>query len=263
MNAIAYHPEEGVCDPFHGQKDIESQTIRAVGNANRRFSEDALRILRALRFAATLGFSIEEETKQAASACAPTIQSIAKERITAEFLKLLNGKDAERVLCNASDIMQFIFREPLCAEGLIALPYDSITRLCYIFQKAPENLCDLRLDRNTKTRVRRILDYRGNKARYLVRDLGEDAARCVAYRAACGEQVDDIQSDLRRIQREDLCCTVAQLAISGYDLITAGISAGKQIGQILQKLLDEVIQENIPNDRERLLQCAFDIIRAL
>lgn len=263
MNAIAYHPEVGLVDPFGGKADIERRIVRAVGDAERRFFEDALRILRALRFASTLGFTIEEETDRAARACAPTLRSIARERITTEFLKLLCGRNAERVLQGAADVLRILFAKPLCTSGLSALCADRITRLCFVFQNAPENLQDLRLDRNTAARVRRILNYRGHDARCMVRDLGEDAARCLDLRAGLGEPVDALRQELSRIQREKLCCTLAQLAVSGHDLIAAGIPAGKQIGQILHRLLDEVIQENIPNERERLLQCAFDIARTL
>lgn len=263
MNAMAYHPEEGVIDPFCGKIDIENRCIRAVGDAKQRFSEDALRILRALRFAATLAFRIEEDTAKAAQLCAQDILNIAKERITAEFLKLLSGKDAEHVLRAYAEILYVVFEKPLCIDGLSMLPYDSVTRLSFVFRNAPQNLNHLRLDKNTLSRVRRLLDYHGDNVCYMLRDLGEDAMHYLDYRAACGEQVEDKRHELHAILREGKCCTLAQLAVSGRDLIAAGFPPGKTLGRILEGLLDEVIQENIPNEKERLLQCAFDIGRTL
>ncbi len=88
MNAIAYHPERGFVDPYEGQKDIQRHCIRSVRCAKERFTEDALRILRAVRFAAQLGFEIEEDTLQGITACKGLLSHISKERIRDEFLKI-------------------------------------------------------------------------------------------------------------------------------------------------------------------------------
>lgn len=89
VNAMAFGPEGEVIDPFGGQADLSGRLIRAVGQPERRFSEDALRILRAVRFAAQLGFSLEEATARAMEACAPGLSHISAERITAELEKTL------------------------------------------------------------------------------------------------------------------------------------------------------------------------------
>ena len=89
INAMAYNENEGLVDIFGGMQDLENQTIRCVGNAKARFGEDALRILRAVRFAAQLGFEIEEETKEAIIALAPTLANISAERIQVELIKML------------------------------------------------------------------------------------------------------------------------------------------------------------------------------
>ena len=91
MNAIAYHPDEGFRDYFGGRADIEAGIIRAVGEPCRRFEEDALRILRALRFSSVLDFEIEEETARAARRTAHLLSRIAGERIREELFKLLDG----------------------------------------------------------------------------------------------------------------------------------------------------------------------------
>ncbi len=100
MNAIAFHPQRGIFDPFDGKSDIDAGVIRAVGNPYDRFTEDPLRIMRAARFASQTGFSIESATRQAAVACAPLLSGVARERIGAEFTKLICGKYAGSVIEN-------------------------------------------------------------------------------------------------------------------------------------------------------------------
>ncbi|MEG0722054.1 MAG: CCA tRNA nucleotidyltransferase, partial [Lachnospiraceae bacterium] len=89
MNAMAYNEETGLVDGFSGRKDLENQVIRCVGNAAERFGEDALRMLRGVRFAAQLGFTMESETKVAIQALAPTLSCISAERIQMELIKML------------------------------------------------------------------------------------------------------------------------------------------------------------------------------
>ena len=89
INAMAYHPDRGLVDLFRGMDDIRAEIIRCVGNPLERFGEDALRILRAVRFSAQLGFSIEEETKKGIEELAPNLKLVSAERIQTELVKLL------------------------------------------------------------------------------------------------------------------------------------------------------------------------------
>ena len=89
INAMAYHPDRGLVDLFHGMDDIRAEIIRCVGNPLERFGEDALRILRAVRFSAQLGFSIEAETKTGIEELAPNLKLVSAERIQTELVKLL------------------------------------------------------------------------------------------------------------------------------------------------------------------------------
>jgi len=98
INAMAYHPKRGLVDLYNGREDLARGVIRCVGVARERFGEDALRILRAFRFAAQLGFSIEEETLAAAQALAANLEMISKERIAAEFVKLLTSDHPEEFM---------------------------------------------------------------------------------------------------------------------------------------------------------------------
>lgn len=105
MNAMAYSPRTGVVDPFGGQADLAAGVVRCVGEPDRRFQEDALRILRALRFASALGMGIHPDTARAARDNRGLLTSVAAERVRVELTKLLCGADAERVLLEFPDIL--------------------------------------------------------------------------------------------------------------------------------------------------------------
>ena len=97
INAMAYNDESGLVDVFHGTEDLKNGVVRCVGDPHDRFHEDALRMLRALRFAAQLGFSVEEETKQAIADLAENLKKVSAERIRAELVKLLVSDHPEEM----------------------------------------------------------------------------------------------------------------------------------------------------------------------
>lgn len=105
VNAIAYSPEEGYIDPFHGLEDLDNCILRAVGDPDRRFEEDALRILRAVRFASVTGFEIEEQTKRALMRKRDLLTHISAERIREELTKLLTGEHVLDVLLTYPDVL--------------------------------------------------------------------------------------------------------------------------------------------------------------
>ena len=105
VNAMAYHPEEGLVDAFRGQEDLAAGVIRCVGEAGHRFDEDALRILRALRFASTYCFDIEEKTAAAVHSLKETLSGVAAERIRVELAKLLCGRGAGDILRAYHDVI--------------------------------------------------------------------------------------------------------------------------------------------------------------
>lgn len=111
VNAMAYHPEKGLYDYFDGMTDIEHKIIRCVGDPDQRFHEDALRILRALRFASRLGFTIEKNTADSAIRNAALLRNISAERVAEELIQILNGDYAEMVLTNYTEILSVIIPE--------------------------------------------------------------------------------------------------------------------------------------------------------
>ncbi len=111
VNAMAYNEKDGVVDLFGGISDIENKIIRCVGDADKRFGEDALRIMRALRFSSVLGFEIEKETAESIKRNKHLLKNIAPERIRVELEKLILGDDAERILLDFSDVISEIIPE--------------------------------------------------------------------------------------------------------------------------------------------------------
>lgn len=111
VNSMAYSPKDGLIDPFGGQADLEAKVIRCVGNAQLRFQEDALRILRALRFSSVLSYKIEEKTAQAIFKTSSLLSNIAAERINSELKKLICGENARCVLSDFREIIAEIIPE--------------------------------------------------------------------------------------------------------------------------------------------------------
>lgn len=105
INAMAYHPTRGLLDPYGGQADLERGLIRAVGVAKERFEEDALRVLRAVRFACRFGFEVEEETYAALVACAPQLAHVAQERIGQEMRGIVESGHVDWALMHQTDVM--------------------------------------------------------------------------------------------------------------------------------------------------------------
>ncbi len=157
INAMAYNDATGLVDLFNGREDLQNKVVRCVGNPQERFTEDALRILRAVRFSAQLGFSIDEKTKEAAKVLAPTLCKISAERIQTELLKLLISANPQYlrtawelgitkvVLPEFDEIM----KRDIGEKTLRAFSYtndDKVERLTILFanmEKTPEESRDL------------------------------------------------------------------------------------------------------------------------
>lgn len=144
VNAIAYNHYDGILDFFGGQTDLQNKIIRTVGNANMRFNEDALRILRALRFASTLGFSIEDNTKLSIHNNKNLLNNIAVERIWAEFKKLIMGKNSVEILREFADVIAIFIADVTPMIGFNQNNpfhcYDVWEHTLYALQQAEDNL---------------------------------------------------------------------------------------------------------------------------
>ena len=117
MNALAYNDERGICDFYGGSEDIKNKIIRCVGDSNQRFNEDALRIMRAIRFSSVLGFKIEDNTKRAILQNKELLKNISSERIANELVKLLCGENVRKVLLEYIDVLGVVIPELLPMKG--------------------------------------------------------------------------------------------------------------------------------------------------
>ena len=287
INAMAYNDENGVVDIFGGIDDIRNRIIRCVGNAHDRFTEDALRILRAVRFSAQLGFEIDKATKDAARELAPTLVKISRERIHTELNKLLlsDNPDYFSVVYELG-VMKVIIPE---LEGVNS---GDIDRLKILIKRTkpclPERyaallsvigkdktravLKGLKLDNATISMAVKLVEYLGitpaltePQMRHYINEVGkEDALRVIEFNLAFASE-DEYKgyADMRNIcvtvlERGD-CTSLKELRITGKLLMNSGFEAGKQLGGLLEELLLEVLDNPALNDTEYLLERAKEL----
>ncbi len=267
INAFAYHRERGLLDLFDGIKDLESGIIRAVGEAEQRFKEDALRILRAYRFASVLGFTLHKSTEKAAYSCGESISYLSGERILAELKKLSSGK-------NPSVIADFVNRGYLKPFGIFEFP-DFINNIDVIkeeyraaalislskhnsetirFKLKPENrLID---NINIMDRIRSLpIPKNKTELKLTLNKLGEAHTELYTEYAKILYS-EDTAKKLTALTRDVLYnnepFSIKHLKIDGNDLLGLGIS-GKDIKAALTKLTLSVIENPELNSRSILL----------
>ena len=278
INAMAYNEKEGLVDPFGGQADLQSGIVRAVGVPRQRFTEDALRILRLYRFAARFGFAIDPPTAQAAQELCAHLDCVSVERIEEELAKLLSAPAPAAYL--DEKILGVVLPE-LTSEALAAAK--PVVDACPAgAENLPIRLAALLLSlgedgiRRTLKRLR-CSNALIEEAAVLVREavpgvpvslniyarrlLGKYNLCTVQRIAALGtalrpERAADFAalSELaEQLDADGVCCRVSQLAVNGRDLMAAGVPAGPGIRKVLEALLDGVIREEYPNERQALL----------
>ncbi len=320
INAMAYNEQEGLIDLFGGIRDIERGVIRCVGDAKERFTEDALRMLRAVRFSAQLGYRIDEDTKAAISLLAENLKRISAERIQVELVKLVTSAhpDYLRTAYETGITRQILPEFDLCMETpqnnphhcygvgehilhtMLGTPPDKIMRLAALFhdiakpqtftvdeegvthnrqhpvvgeEMTKKILRRLKFDNDTVDKVSRLVLYHDQKiaptesgVRRAVNRMGEDIFPLVLLL----HQADICaQSDYKKEEKlqknayiKELydgicargeCLNLKNLAVTGKDLIEAGIAPGKEIGLILQNMLELVLENPEANTKENLL----------
>lgn len=285
MNAIAYHPKEGYQDPFSGMEDIKANIIRGVGTPALRFQEDALRMLRCVRFAAQLGFTVEEETYQALCENIALIKKISVERIHDEMEKLWLCAYYEKMpLLWESGLLAQI--DPLLAtrvteretpviQHLRQTPKDSILRWTVVLQNyTPQEakifLKKMKFDNDSLKRIcllaehiKEDLPIEGYPMRVLAGKLGIDAIKQLITLQSILRPASPYQEASRcldNILANDDCLTLKQLAVNGQMLMDLGVPKGKELGKILSTLLDLVRQDPTTNQKEPLLKKAKEML---
>ncbi len=278
INAMAYNEKEGLVDPFGGQADLQSGILRAVGVPHQRFTEDALRILRLYRFAARFGFSIDPPTARAAQELCAHLDCVSVERIEEELAKLLSAPAPaayldEKIL---GVVLPELSPEALaaakpvvdaCPAGKQALPVRLAALLLSLGEDGTRRTlrhlrCSNACIEETAVLVREVVSGVPVSLNIHARRLLGKYNLCTVQRlAALGtalqpEHAADFAalSELaERLDADGVCCRISQLAVNGRDLMAAGVPAGPGIRKVLEALLDGVIREEYPNERQALL----------
>ena len=280
INAMAYSENTGLIDRFDGEKDLEDGIIRAVGDAEERFSEDALRMLRAIRFAGQLNFDIAEKTFDAIKKLSPDISKVSVERIAKELEKLLLSGNPEYItLVYEAGIFEVIAPEiaELFKKEEIYNSIEAVRRASYPEKKglyqirtalflerlgadsAAKLLKRFKLDNDTINTVKKLIGL-------LQREVEASALEMRRTVKEAGHKIIPILLEARRakglcnnselyrkiIERGE-CTSVSELKVNGRDLIEAGVPKGVMIGETLERLLESVIEHPELNTRESLL----------
>ena len=319
INAMAYNDRVGLVDNHNGVADVQNRIIRTVGNSRERLDDDALRILRGLRFAATLGFDIDSETAEQMHRCKDGLQKVSVERIKSELHKIMLSKKPSRILSEFHDIFEVFIPELSAIIGLeqnhpyhcydvfhhtlTALdntPPDKIVRYSVFFhdfgkgftkttdkngvdhfhghpnvsrQIAMDIMKRLTFSRKTRERVALLVKYHDaripcdvyNIKKWLNRFGAPFFRNLLLVKRAdiCGQnpayldrldKLPEYERLLNEILAGKQCVNRKSLAINGNDLIQIGFRTDKKLGKTLDKLLEEVMKNEIPNEKAALLQ---------
>lgn len=320
INAMAYSDEEGLVDLFGGINDLEQGIIRCVGMATERFTEDALRMMRAIRFSAQLGFELEAETMQAIRTLAPTIRKISAERIQMELIKTLVSDHPQhmRLLYELGLSAYFLPEFDRMMETGQVNPHhcysvgehtihalsqvlpDKVLRLTMLLHDVAKPACKtsdeagidhfyghpklgaemakqilrrLKLDNDTIRRVSSLILWHDDNPPLTARAVRRAVVRVgieqfpdlfAVKRADVLAQsdykrdekllyIDDYERIYQEIRRQQQCLCIRDLAVDGKDLMEAGITQGKEIGETLKRLLELVLEDPKKNTKEYLL----------
>ena len=367
VNAMAYNETFGLVDPFGGQADLESKILRCVGEPSKRFTEDSLRILRCIRFASQLNYTIEKSTSEAMYECLPLIDRVAAERIRVEFEKLLCGPAAVSVLREHRDIIAHIIPEirPMfdldqknayhvydvwehTLHVMENIPAEPLLRLMAFFHdigkpptmtvvpndryvsdvprdSAAESsdvtgtgilsnpdgtsgsddpgasypewghfygheaagaeitksiLRHLKFDNYSRDTICSVIDAHKivfqpteRHARRLLNKLGEEQLRMLiqleladvksqnpVYTDERVENINAFEAALESVLAAEQCFSMKHLAVNGKDMMELGVPQGREIGRILNALLEQVVDGDLCNEKAALLQAAREII---
>ena len=296
INAMAYNEAEGLVDPFGGQKDLQNGLLRAVGEPQQRFTEDALRILRLYRFAARFGFALDAATARAARQLAPHLDCISAERIQEELAKLLAAPQPGAYLEPA--VLAVVLPEltpaaleaakpvvDACPAGEENLPVrwaallgalgEADTRrvlkrlrcsnacieetAILVRETAGQGVCEEKAPAHAPVHAREVA-IRRLLGRYGLCTVERLCALCAALHPQNAPACTFAAQRARQLDADGVCCRVSQLAVNGRDLMAAGIPAGPALRRVLEALLDGVIRAEYPNEKPALLAAAQKII---
>ena len=284
VNAMAFNPGLGLVDPFDGQGDISRGLLKCVGAPQKRFTEDALRIMRALRFSATLGFKTDVSTQEAIISCTPLLKNIAAERITSELIQLIAAKNPAPVLDEFISVFAQIFNFDVATKAavwqkniccLAHCPVNQAVRLSILldglyddFDVMTAMLKNLKLDNQTQKTVvflsNKLYSKLPDKEIPLKKLLARTSSDLLILTAQAqlakfpgkALHLQKVISLIEKILDENQSISLKQLDINGNDLKKALGINGKNIGSTLNLLLDAVIEERCQNTYTELISYA-------
>lgn len=290
INAMALSRSGELVDPFGGREDLKAGVVRCVGDPSERFSEDALRLLRAVRFAAQLDFTIEERTKLALRAEAPRLSCVSRERVQAELTKTLLSRHPER-LCMireagmapyVSESFPDLFAETEAARRLerrlrlaAALPSAKAVRWAAFLLEMGEDvggriLKEFKLDNETIRCARALIRWLPVRiagdpraVRQAMSAMDDGLFDCLLEMKEILDGEDGGHAARLKLLAEEIrgkgdCIRMKDLAVTGTDLIAAGAAPGPALGQTLKELFAHVLEYPEDNVKEILLKAASD-----
>lgn len=286
INAMAYNPKKGVVDIFDGCKDLDKKLIRCVGNPSIRFEEDALRMLRAIRFSAQLNFTIEETTINSIKEKSPLIKEVSIERIQSEINKILLFDSSKLYLLKKVRLLEYIIPEICDDLSEILIFTNNIEsnlhlKLTMLFRNMSLDsthyvLRRLRYDNKTINRVLILSKYRDYNIeldrisiKRILNKLGdltlfEDLIKLKMANLSNKDpeilNLLNIQKRANIIIQQKECFMIKDLALNGKDLISIGVNRGREIGETLDKLLEIVIEKPELNNKDELSKIVLEMI---
>ena len=283
INAMAYNEEEGLVDLFGGREDLEAGIIRCVGEARERFTEDALRMLRAVRFSAQLGYSIETKTCEAIRELAPAISKISKERIHTELNKILMSKHPEYLrVVKELGIAEVAFKAAVqidnfdeAMELLKIVPQEISYKYAAVLYgvghtEAARQLRELKLDNNTIDLASALIRMHGMEVTEDVVTIRKQAsqygvllyAKALEFEKLFYRVRNDTVNENTIVKQQEIfeeilkrgdCLTIKELDVNGEDLMDNGVPQGTELGRILKEMLEDVLEHPENNKKEYLL----------
>lgn len=272
INAMAYSPASGLIDPFGGADDVRRGIIRAVGDPARRFEEDRLRILRAFRFAATLGYRLDPKTREAALKKAEGLSAVSAQRVTAELMRALVGRFPARLLplIEGGGLLPWGIRPTASLAPLQATAPEKSVRLAALcrltaseFEEVGERLC---LDNRTQRETAVLLQEQARPIPLSERQIRlclsqvEPPLAAMAFRLRGDLSLQDapaaacVLQRMGRILRRGDPYRLHMLQVKGEDLMGQGVLPGPQMKRMLSFLLEEVLADPSLNQKETLLR---------
>ncbi len=320
INALAYHPSRGILDPYNGVTDLRDGIIRTVGEPKKRFSEDALRILRACRFVSQLGFSLDSDAYEAMVSQKSLLRKVSVERITDELDRFLLGTYVFDALMSCVDVLSFVIPELVamkdCEQRTKYHIYDVLEHTAHVVEHTPPQrvvrwaaLCHdmgkpaaaffdekgvehfyghahiscalalglldrLNMSTSFKSKVYALVKYHDETVDPTPRSVKRaltwldgdtdlflslcdikkaDALSQAPFCAERADLADELKDVLSEVLANNEAFTLKDLAINGNDLMAHGIEQNAEMGQLLNRALEAVIAEKVPNEKDALL----------